>query len=99
MLETSLTNKIRKKLNKEVGGFWIKIHGGPQQRRGLPDLHGTVEGLSFWIEIKVPGKNPTELQNETMKKIRDEGGGVSFWTTSEEYAVMMVKKYLKRRSS
>jgi len=99
MLESSLTNNIKKKLKKEVGGVWIKVHGGPRQRKGLPDLHGTVEGLSIWIEIKVPGNKPTKLQEETMKEINEVGKALAFYTTSTEDAVNRVKEYIERRNN
>lgn len=97
MLESSLTNNIKKKLKKEVGGVWIKVHGGPRQRKGLPDLHGTVEGFSIWIEVKVPGNSPTKLQEETIKELNEKGKALAFYTTSVEDAVNKVKEYIERR--
>ncbi len=70
--EAKLQKKIRKKLLEEVGGWWIKIHGAPYQKRGLPDLHGIVEGLGIWIEVKIPSKEKeglTKLQEQCIEDI------------------------------
>ncbi|MDE2102619.1 MAG: hypothetical protein KGL39_35565 [Patescibacteria group bacterium] len=54
--------------------WWLKVHGGPLQRAGVPDLHVTYYGQSLWLEVKAPGGEATVLQSDTMKRIRDAGG-------------------------
>jgi hypothetical protein len=72
--ESRLQLKIKKELIATVGGKWFKTHGGPFQEAGQPDLIGTVEGLFFGFEIKVPFEgSPSELQLETLAEWRDEG--------------------------
>jgi len=97
--ETNLQKKIKKQLLNEFGGWWVKTHGDPFQRRGLPDLHGTIGGYSIWIEVKVPGreKELTDLQAETLRQISEEGGGLAFMSTSPEHAKETVKNFLQRR--
>ena len=76
--ESRLQLKIRKALQEEFGGFWFKIHGGPFQRAGLPDLCGIVDSKTFFLEVKMPdGKPPTKLQIHTMKKLKEAGANVS----------------------
>lgn len=75
--ESRLQLKIRKGLQKAVGGKWFKTHGGPFQSAGLPDLIGCVEGLFFGFEVKLPDdpkSKPTELQLRTLAEYREEGG-------------------------
>jgi hypothetical protein len=56
--------------------WWFKVHGGPMQQAGVPDLHVTCRGASVWLEIKRPGGKATPLQVETMRRI-DAAGGVT----------------------
>lgn len=89
--ESRLQLKIRKALQKECGGIWVKIHGGPFQRSGLPDLDGMVDTFSFRFEVKVPleGK-PTDLQLETLHDYRAEGCIACIVETPEQ-AISLVK--------
>lgn len=98
--ESRLQEKIRKALERSVGGFWFKAHGGPYQARGLPDLIGCVEGFYVAIEVKVNTKKPTALQRATIKTIK-RADGVSFVATDPEEAVSLLLKRLngKFRSS
>lgn len=93
--ETRLQKRIREALERTFpGSFWRKIHGGPYQRKGLPDLLGCVQGRFFGLEVKCPdGDPPTPLQSKTMKKIREAGGG-SCVVTSPEEAIDAIRRTL-----
>jgi len=76
--EAKLSTKIIRELRiRYPGSFWVKVHGGPTQRAGLPDIHGTVEGRSVWLETKLAGNKATELQLHTQKLLRDAGAIVA----------------------
>ncbi len=52
--ETRLTNKIRKALRRmNPDDVWWKIHGGPSQESGIPDLLGCHRGRFIALEVKV----------------------------------------------
>lgn len=53
-----ITDHILAYLNGLPGCYAIKIHGGPYQKRGTPDLHATYRGRSLWIEVKRAGGRP-----------------------------------------
>lgn len=56
MLESSLVEQIRASL--ATRGIWsFKVHGSPNQEKGIPDLIGVIPpgGRAFGIEVKVPG--------------------------------------------
>jgi hypothetical protein len=76
--EGKVAAAIRRKLiamKKSGHPIWfVKIAGGHRQRPGLPDTHITYDGWSVWIEAKRPGGKPTNLQEKTMREIRDAGG-------------------------
>mgnify|MGYP001590960628 CR=1 FL=1 len=49
---------------------------------GTPDILACSPGGKFiGIEVKKPGKEPTELQHKTLEKICDLGG-IGLWATS-----------------
>lgn len=90
--ETRLQQRIQTALNREVGGWWTKIHGGPFQAAGIPDLIGCVEGLFFALEVKLPrGGVVSEIQEVTMRKIRKKGKGIACVVTSPEEALDVVR--------
>lgn len=73
-LESVLVRKIIKKLREDYGGFWFKVHGGPYQKAGLPDVIGCLEGQFYGFEVKRPGRKATLLQQKTMEEIARQGG-------------------------
>ncbi|MDE2101522.1 MAG: VRR-NUC domain-containing protein [Patescibacteria group bacterium] len=89
--EGRLAKKIRLALRAELGGLWVKIHGGPFQASGLPDIVGCLHGRFIGIEVKRPGRENTltPLQVATLEAIR-KSGGIAFMATSPEAAVEMV---------
>lgn len=89
--ESRLTNKLLKALNAIEGCYAEKMHATVYGKPKL-DVFGAKNGAMFYIEIKVPGKEPTARQYATMKKWEDEAGILTFWTTSVEYAVERVKE-------
>jgi len=76
VLESVLTKKILKALESEVGGWWMKVHGGPYQAAGVPDLLGCVNGKFIALEVKRPGnrRGLTPLQAEVISQIKENGG-------------------------
>lgn len=74
--EEAIVKKIRKALQRSVGGFWFKVHGGPFQMAGLPDLLGCVQGRFIGIEVKRPSrmKDISPIQERVIHKITLNGG-------------------------
>jgi len=97
--ETRLQRRIQKALKEAFpGSWWFKVHGGPFQKAGVPDLIGCVAGLFFALEVKMPDEEPTKLQVLTMRKIR-EAGGISTTVETPEEAVAIVRAALAGPSS
>lgn len=59
-----------------AGGVVIKIHGGPFQRAGIPDIYFQYSGYTFWFEMKRPGGDTTALQKRTLEKLDAQGAFV-----------------------
>jgi len=78
--ESRTQKRIRERLEAEFGGWWRKIHGGPYQAAGIPDIVGLVlhpkllVGIFCAFEVKEPGKVATKLQLHNLKLIREAGG-------------------------
>lgn len=96
-LEASLVRSILKKLRAQ-GGFWIKLHGGADQQRGLPDIIGCYKGLYFAFEVKRPGGEATPLQAFTLQRIKL-AGGTSAVIYSFEEAQELIRERLRRREA
>ncbi len=94
--EAKLQRKIRDALKTRFGNiFAIKVHGGPLQKRGLPDIIGCYRGKFIALEVKVPGReaNLTDSQKAVMLEIR-EAGGLAEMVTSSEQALGVVGCYV-----
>ena len=48
--------QIVKKYVEEAGGYIFKIHGGPMQKGGMPDVYICLKGVHMWLII-VTGKH------------------------------------------
>ena len=73
--ESKLAKKVKQYLVAQ-GAFVFNVHGGdsPFQEIGLPDLLCCFRGLYVGLELKLPGENPSRIQELQMGKIRDAGG-------------------------
>ncbi len=74
--EGALVSAMKKALAKELGGRWIKIHGGPFQEKGLSDIIGCLDGLFIAIEVKMPGRESkvTDMQRRFLSQVTENGG-------------------------
>lgn len=58
-------------------GWWVmKIHGGPHQLAGVPDLLCLRHGQAVFLEVKQPGKKATRLQAAHERDRNTGRGGV-----------------------
>lgn len=89
--EGRLAEKVINHLRANYPGWWEKIHGGPFQSRGVPDVIGCYRGRFVSIELKQPGENPTKIQLKNGSLIRKSGG---IWTVA--YSVEDVKELMAK---
>ena len=64
--ETTITTAILKWLNAQPECEAIKLHISGLQRAGDPDIFFCLRGRMGVIEVKVPGKKPTPLQEHRL---------------------------------
>jgi len=77
MTEAAVLKRVRKVLD-DVGGFVVKIHGSPMQRRGMPDLLWVYRGRAIFIETKGDGGTVSKLQSKIAAKLAYIGGA-RYW--------------------
>jgi hypothetical protein len=89
MTETQIKNKIVNRLKalrkSGIPVWWCKIHGGPMQQAGVPDLVVIANGVTLWIELKQPGKKLSKLQEVTHKNMADAGAAVVVCYSLEQF--------------
>lgn len=95
--ETRRQQRIQKALKaKYRPHIWLfKVHGGPFQADGIPDIVGVVHGLFFGFEVKEPNGTATALQLETIKDIRA-AGGIAAVIIEPEEAIAKIDRALAR---
>ena len=76
-----------------LGWKAIKIHGGPYQLAGLPDLLCLRCGRAVWLEVKQPGKKPTKIQVSRMRELEVKGGTPCHVVTSKKEAASVLEMY------
>lgn len=77
MNESQLTTQIKKSLLQARPDMWlIKVHGGPMQQPGVPDLIGVWQGHFIALEVKHPNsRHPvTPRQQHAIDQITAAGG-------------------------
>lgn len=90
--EGLIVRKIRTYLER-VGAWSIKVHGGPAQEIGIPDILACYKGRFLAIEVKVPGKRDTVTPRQSLQKERIESaGGLSLIVTSVDEVSDMIQE-------
>ena len=78
MTEQKIQSKIIKDLEKK--GFYV-IKTIKLNKNGLPDIFAFKDGKTIMIEVKAPGKKPSELQKFRIEEVK-KYGVISFWADS-----------------
>ncbi len=87
MTEAKLVTKIIKALKEKYPkDVWWKIHGGPYQERGIPDIIGCHQGRFIGLEVKLPEskKGLTKYQERQIHLIFEAGGYATKVTSVKE---------------
>lgn len=74
MSEKSITRAIQAWLKKQPDVWFFKVHGGPHQTAGIPDLIVSSRGRFIALEVKQERRYATVLQKRTIEKIVEAGG-------------------------
>jgi hypothetical protein len=79
--------KALRKAGQKV--WWFKVHGGPMQRSGVPDLCVVIEGRTVWVELKRAAGTVSRLQAATIDDMRHAGAEVFVVRTADEFAAVL----------
>jgi hypothetical protein len=85
-ITTSITNAIKRRCRD---AFVMKIHGGPCQKAGVPDLLVLWRGTAFFLEVKQPGGLATKLQKHRIREIVAAGGVAGVVYNADDALTMM----------
>lgn len=83
MLERTIVAKVLK-VAKSLGWFAVKIHGNAYQMAGLPDVLAIKGGRAVWLEVKVPGNKPSQIQLRRIKDLTAAGCPCAVVYSSDE---------------
>ena len=76
-IQTSIMNYI-----SSIGGLPLKFNNiGIYAKAGVSDIIACIKGRFVAIEVKRPGKKPTQLQVNFIKAVNTVGG-LGFWADS-----------------
>lgn len=64
---------------ESLGGWVLNVAGGPEIKRGTPDLLASIGGRFWAIEVKRPGEKPEAIQLRRLRQIARSGGLVFLW--------------------
>ena len=92
-LESSIVKSIIKALQKIPDSVVWKNHGSQYTRVGVPDISFFVDGRTFFLEVKQPGKHPTAIQADMIRRLRRAGTRVEVVHSKKE-ALDLVRLYL-----
>jgi len=89
--ETQITRIILRKLRENFPGVWYKIHGGPYQEAGIPDIVGCYKGRLCAFEVKTPQKrtNVSLAQQYQIDRLTKAGALVHVVTSWDDVAFFM----------
>jgi hypothetical protein len=82
--ESRIVANIMTRLKKQPGLYGFKVHGGPMQALGIPDIVLCYQGRFGGLEVKRPGQKPTAIQQATLDRIRECGGIAAVVTSVDE---------------
>lgn len=83
MKESKIQADVIKYL-ESLGGWVLNVAGGPEIKRGTPDLLVCLRGMFWAVELKRPGKMPEAIQVRRMQQIARSGGLVFLWDSIED---------------
>lgn len=89
-LERDIEDKAVRKA-KKLG--WLVVKMAAPGARGWPDrLFISQEGVHVWIEFKVPGKVPTQLQSHRLSELRKRDCN-AYWVDSVDACLEILGKF------
>jgi hypothetical protein len=97
--ESRRQRRIHDKLDEAFPScFFFKVHGGPFQLDGIPDLVGCIDGLFCGFEVKEPGEESSKIQLHRVSQIKKAGGCAGIVESFEDCIKLMTFHPMGARS-
>jgi len=100
--ETKVQEKIQKALKTKYGTkcYIQNNHGDAFTKRGIPDLQGYVEGISFAFEVKTPDTmdDASLAQKVVRKQMIEAGINVAEIICSFEEALRLIEEFKEKKN-
>lgn len=96
MDESTLVKRILTRLKTEYPmGVWYKIHTGPFQERGIPDIVGCLRGRFVAFEVKTPQarRGVTNYQKIQLDRINSADGRATVIKSVKEALAFLGKQF------
>lgn len=81
--ETRLKSRVKASIKKKYPDAFIYAISD-RWISGMPDLFIIIQGVQFFLELKIPGEKPRKLQKATICKINKAGGYAYARTTVKD---------------
>jgi len=78
--------------------WYMKVHGGPYQMAGVPDLMIIYHGQAIFVELKATGKKPTRLQAAVMSELA-RAGAIVFWGDDPDIIIRELQERFRNLDS
>ena len=88
ILESQIQKQFKEWLDKQPDLHHWKTND--QYTRGVSDMIICISGIFLAIELKVPGKEPSQLQADFIKKIISKGG-IACWCDTVKQCISVVE--------
>lgn len=92
VLEAHIVKEIQRAVTR-CGGVCIKLHGGPFQEAGLPDLLVIINGAVTFLEVKTTRGRVSRLQELQIDRLRAAGAAVFVVRSLEEAGNALNQKW------
>lgn len=87
LLEKDIEQPCKRRASRE--GWLVRKYSSPK-RTAVPDDMFIKNGRVFFVEFKAPGKVPTELQEEEIKKMREAGATVYVCDDIQQFNLILM---------
>jgi Holliday junction resolvase len=69
---------------RRLGWWCMKNHGNAYSLKGLPDILAIKRGFAAWMEVKLPGEEPTRIQLHRIRELIAAGcAATTVWSVGD----------------
>lgn len=92
-IKAAIIRKLHELKRQGFPIWWMHNPGGPQSKRGIPDLLVVAAGNAIFLEVKCPGKRMTKLQARRCEEIVTAFGYAGMVTSAEQVEAIVIAHF------